>query len=135
MKFFEFIKHPYIPEKQEKLRFKEFFKLLGLVYLISIPFNVITKVLTKFDVIPPDNADKLFNNYSSLFLFLVIVLLAPIVEESIFRLNLIPKRKNLWISIFVVMAYITFNLFFAIRDNHLEIIILCFLFLIILAVF
>jgi membrane protease YdiL (CAAX protease family) len=135
MNLFEFIKHPYIPEKQEKFRLKEFFKLFGLVYLISFPFGVATQVLIKGGVIPPSEINSIFKNLSPYLAFLIIVMLAPIAEESIFRLNLIPKRRNLWISIFVVIAYVTFNLFFAIRDNHFKIVILCILFLIFLAVF
>ncbi|MCB2195458.1 MAG: CPBP family intramembrane metalloprotease [Bacteroidetes bacterium] len=100
-----------MPEKYERIVPKTFLKLLGILYLVALIPNVITKLLIFNKVIPSNNIELLLKEYSPLKLFLFGAIVAPIAEETIFRLNLKTSKLNLVISLTVTLMYSLFAMF------------------------
>lgn len=108
MRFFHFIKNPYLPETYERIGLKYFLKLFGLLYFLALVPNAITKLLVYQDVIPANRTLSLINEYNPWYLFLLMVIIAPFTEEIIFRLNLKTSKFNLIFSSVVVLVYAIF---------------------------
>lgn len=83
-----FLQHPRY-QKSTKIDWTYFFKLLIILLFIEILYAPISIVLR--EIIHP-NEEKL--NVSPSFLFLAMVIIAPIAEEILFRLILMPTTKN-----------------------------------------
>lgn len=111
MHFFQFLKNPYLPEKYERIAPKTFLKLLGILYLFALIPNAVTKLLIFNEVIPSNNMELLLKEYSPLKLFLLGAVLAPVAEETIFRLNLKTSKLNLVISLIITLMYSFFAMF------------------------
>jgi len=113
MQFLQYLKNPHIFTKQKKVSIKEIIKIYVLMYLIIIIPVTIKFLLIKNDVVPNDEIIEFLSKYSNTNIFFLMVILAPIFEETIFRLNLIPSNKNLIIGIIAVIFYISLSYFIA----------------------
>jgi len=105
MRFLKFIKNPYLPETYERIALKDFLKLFGLLYVLAIWPNGITKLLIYNDIISSNSIDNLIYEYNPWYLFLWISIIVPFAEEIIFRLNLRTSKFNLIFSSTVVLIY------------------------------
>lgn len=102
--FFNFIKNPLIVNEK-----KEFFYLIDGALMIFLPSVIIYNFLL------------IYTSYSSELLvfpeldfefFIYIIMIAPVLEELIFRLNLKKTKKNLLISSFSCLIYIVIRYFY-----------------------
>jgi hypothetical protein len=124
--FFDYIKKPYYTNHQW-VKYCELIKIFLLLLLISSPITVIINVLDKFlnfkiDVVPDIT-------YSSL---LLLILIGPILEETLMRLLLKPNKKNIIffiviISIFSVYSFLKHNVLFVLFIPIIFIILFLFL--------
>jgi membrane protease YdiL (CAAX protease family) len=87
-KLLEYLLNPHYL-KNEKIQWSLFFKLLLLFYIISLPVGFIVGLLIKLL-----NFHDTEFNYNTLTILFAGIILAPIIEEILFRLLLIPKYKN-----------------------------------------
>ena len=103
--FIEFLKKPYIVNKQNKIDWKYFFTLLFSYYLILLPVGVFIKIINSiFNITQKQVNLELFPKIV-LALFIV-----PIIEELLFRLILIINKRNLIIFSSITLILSTYNL-------------------------
>ncbi|MFC3879654.1 type II CAAX prenyl endopeptidase Rce1 family protein [Algoriphagus namhaensis] len=105
-KVIDFIKNPERPESYQPISAKDFFTLLGLVLVVIIPYAFL---LEKLDVGQFDNAlEELLENYKW-FVVAGVIVLAPLIEEPIFRLHLDYKKSSIYwgmgLSILVISEF------------------------------
>lgn len=78
----QFIKHPTYFDKNSKLNFRYFVKLLAIYFLAAIILSILTNSVSDvFNI-------KHFNLTVTLKVVIVVVILGPIYEEIIFRTHL-----------------------------------------------
>src|SRR5690606_2529958 len=93
---FTFLKAPYLSAAYTPIKAGKFFTLLILTFALIVPYGLIMDVagIDQFDHI----GDELFKKNKWL-VSIVAIVLAPIMEEPIFRLHLDLKRSSIWWSI------------------------------------
>lgn len=128
MEFFQYLKEPHIFINYKKLSIKEIIKIYVLMYLISVIPIIVKFLLIEHDIVASDNTLDFLNNYSYLKIFFLMVIAAPVIEETIFRLNLIPSNKNLIIGIIAVLGHISLFYFILEKQQMLSKIILILIF-------
>jgi len=124
--FFNYLKKPHA-FFDEQLTSKEKWKTVGWILGLDILLVFISlSIIGLIDLIIPleqDNFDELLNNKSPLEIFLLVAILAPILEETIFRLFLKYKcnylfraidslsntqiAKRIWVTYFHYFFYFT----------------------------
>lgn len=103
LKLKNFIKAPYQSDSYTKIEGKEFFFLLLITFSLVIPYALILEAagIDQFNHI----METLIKDHKWLLVVLAIVI-APLVEEPIFRLHLDFKKSSIWwgigLSVFVI---------------------------------
>jgi len=95
--------------------------------------NFIPRFLEHFNLIPNNEIENLLNNYSPILLFIILVIIGPLAEEAIFRLNLKQSRSNIIISLIIVLGYIIFRICLG-NTNYTKITVLLLLYVLMLLV-
>lgn len=103
-----YIKNPVL-EKDENLNFsyrlKKFFSIFFISLLTSFFFTILISLLEESGLISTEkhSVENLFKKLSALHFFIFAVVVAPLIEESIFRapLTLFKKKKNFKIAFYV----------------------------------
>ena len=105
--FFEYVKNPTSDIHIETFSFKFFVKTIGLCYFLTFVTSFFIVVLKSNKGLPGYWTPEL----NSLTFFLAVILIGPLFEEIIFRLNLIISKPG--ISAFLsVLIIAIFNLIF-----------------------
>jgi membrane protease YdiL (CAAX protease family) len=103
LKLKNFIKAPYQSDSYTKIEGKEFFFLLLITFAIVIPYALILEAagMDQFDNL----LETLIKDYKWLVAVLAIVI-APLLEEPIYRLHLDFKKSSIWwgigLSVFAI---------------------------------
>ena len=123
-----YLKNPVLETDQNQsciYRFKVFFSLLFLSLSISFFLSIVTGILTFTGVLHENNhlTDSLLNDSNELKILFLASILAPIIEELIFRAPLVLFKQA---SVFKIAFYIITTIFayvhifnFEINDNVL----------------
>ncbi|MCH7411703.1 hypothetical protein MM239_20115 [Belliella sp. DSM 111904] len=108
-KLIAFLKTPYQSETYTDIKGKEFISLLLITFAVVIPYAIILDLagMDQFDHM----TDTIMKDHKWLVAILATVL-APILEELIYRLHLDFRRSSIWwglgLSVFVISeAWIT----------------------------
>lgn len=127
VKFFTFIKNPSYTESFNKIEWSEFFILLLAFYMIEFPLSIFFKILIK--ILGVEAIQIPLPYLKRIILGLII---APIVEELLMRLNLVFNKRN--IIVFLITCFGLAIYFFYIGRNLKLILffVILFIFLIIL---
>ena len=133
MHFFQYLKNPQITDNYRKISVKNFLKILGISYFFMMIVNGIPRLLESLNVIPHNEIDTILGNYSPIIIFIVLVIVGPLAEEAIFRLNLQKSKSNIIFSLIVVLGYLIFRIFTGV-SNHNNLIILLLLYLVMVVV-
>jgi hypothetical protein len=103
LKLKSFIKAPYQSDSYTKIEGKEFFFLLLITFAIVIPYALILEA-AGFDQFE-HKLENLLKDLKLLVAVLAIVI-APLLEEPIYRLHLDFKKSSIWwgigLSVFVI---------------------------------
>jgi len=109
-----FFLHPNIEPSNDKIKNKVFFLLSYLIklffysFFITIPFTLIgISIKNFFDLNNLDysiNIDSLINDFGPYY-WLFLLFLGPLIEELIFRLPIIIKKKNILIASLIETVY------------------------------
>lgn len=98
---FEFVKNPeYIQDENQDLgyRFRIFLKLLGLGLFFSLAIVIFNSIWEITGILENTKhaSEKMFSEYGLPMLFLLVVVLAPLIEELLFRgpLGFFKSSKN-----------------------------------------
>jgi hypothetical protein len=114
-KFIAFIRKPTFCVEKSDFSVNAFLKLLLLFYFILIPCSVFIIILKIFEFLPADRTEDLDDSLISLG---HIIFLAPVLEESVFRLPLKLSTITLSASFSVFIIFII-KLFFLQEDNYI----------------
>ncbi len=102
-----YLKEPIVLTGNNKLTGRDFFKLLVLVYIIMLPSAFPIAIFHVFEILP----GNITNSFEiSLQTFLYVIIVAPIMEELIFRLPLRISSFSFSISISILILVITKSL-------------------------
>ena len=112
--FFEYLKNPVSIENNELFTFKIYFKLIVLGYLLIFISSIFVNTLRTFNVLPPYFNPKIesLTGIDSIFLFLYIVIVGPLIEEILCRLNLKITKLNIAVFLSVIIPVIIKVIFF-----------------------
>lgn len=100
--FFNYLKNPVLTDKREKFTLNIFLITMGMIYLLNLAASFPLVLFKQFHVLP----DISIPEATTLKLFFVITIFAPLLEELIFRLNLHISKFN--ISTFAGVSAVTF---------------------------
>ncbi|MEW5846829.1 MAG: CPBP family glutamic-type intramembrane protease [Bacteroidota bacterium] len=114
--FIQFIKKPYIENKQHKIVWKYFFTLLFSYYLILLPVGFFIKIINSIF-----NITQKQLNLELLPKIVLALFIGPIIEELLFRLILIINKRNLIIFSSLAIILATYSL---LKSNYFYSIIL-----------
>ena len=122
-KFIEYSKNPTIETNYVvKNKFWEILKLSSVVSLISLVLSFIIQLVASFFGYDFNGhfLTSLVSTESSLYVFYLVCIQAPIIEELEFRLILRPNIRNIVVSVWLLLnELIFFNLFKAFEFNNL----------------
>ena len=107
--FFEYIKNPVQTEITELFTFKIYIKLIVLCNLLGLAFTVLPFIVNSFELLPTNQKPKI----DSLLIFVIVVILGPLLEETLFRLNLKITKLNMTAFLAVLLILITKVCFFS----------------------
>lgn len=103
----------FIPEKKRHLRETAFLglKLYGIMIVLKVICFGITYALDYYGIfeIPEHITSKKLSSYSPIIKALMIVIIAPIIEELTYRSGLIFSKQNLLIALFGISYLISKN--------------------------
>lgn len=91
-KIIDFLKKPERPEFYRPISAKDFFTLLGLILVIIIPYAFL---LDQMDLQFDNALEQLLKDYKWIVVVAAVVL-APLIEEPIFRLHLDFKKQSIY---------------------------------------
>ncbi len=98
--YFAYLKNP-VYLKNEKVLWSSFFKLFIIVFLLSLPLNAVSNIISGFLHLQGISHDLKGMNQLKLW---ELVLLAPVLEETLFRFLLKPTHKNI-IYYFIILSF------------------------------
>ena len=112
--FFEYLKNPVTNENSDLFTLRIYFKLIGMCYLFLIVSSIFLKIIISFDLLPEYAVPKIdsFAQSGSIILFLYVVILGPLLEELLFRLNLKITKLNISAFLTGLLVLIIQVLFF-----------------------
>lgn len=112
--FFEYLRNPVSIENDELFTFKIYFKLIVLGYLLVLISSIFLNTFKLLDILPKYSVPKIesFAQPGSIFFFLFVVIIGPLTEEIIFRLNLKITKLNISTFLTAVSMLIIQVLFF-----------------------
>lgn len=122
-KFLEYSKNPTIETNYVvKNKFWEILKLLSVLLMMLIPYGFLIEFITGSFGFEVNNyfVKHLLSTQSSIFVFFLVCIQAPILEEIEFRLVLRPNIRNVVVSFWLLVnELIFFNLFQAFEFSYL----------------
>lgn len=96
--FFRYLKHPsYI--RKEPVDGLYFFLLIFLYFLLVIPAAIPAHICVQLEGLSRSEFDDPFWQ-----LFITVVFLAPLFEETLFRMLLRPLKQNLWVFSIIIIG-------------------------------
>lgn len=105
--FFQYIRHPVSIESTNLFTFRIYFRILGMVFLLTFITSLLVKVFNQFIALP----ERLNPGIDSPKMFLIVVIVGPLFEEILFRLNLVVSRIN-WAIFVTVLIIILIKIIF-----------------------
>lgn len=110
-----FIKNPILEKDKNTAfshRFKTFFNLFIISLTTSFIFTLLMSILEEAEILTTDNhaVEELFKTLSPLHFFMFAVVLAPLIEESVFRGPLTLFKQPKYFKIAFYIFAITFGL-------------------------
>ncbi len=107
LKFINFIKKPVSPSNFSSIPIKDFIILLFALLAFSVPLYLILDYLglDQFD----HKGEEFLLNSNKFLIFMLAIVIAPIVEELIFRYHLNFKKSSIFIG-FALSFILTYNL-------------------------
>ena len=94
--FFRYLKHPsYI--RKEPVEGLHFFLLIFFYFLLAIPAVIPAHICMQLEGLSRSELD-----YPFWPLFITVVFLAPLFEETLFRMLLRPLKQNLWVFSIII---------------------------------
>ncbi|NEW82898.1 MAG: CPBP family intramembrane metalloprotease [Mariniphaga sp.] len=117
--FFEYLKNPVSTDDPEIFTFKIYFKLIVLGYLLVFMSSIFVAIIRTFNVLPHYFNPKIdsLKGIDSIFFFLFVILVGPLIEEILCRLNLKITKLNIAVFFAVLIPVIIKLIFF--RAFHL----------------
>ena len=112
----KFLKHPYYQTDENsnlKYRFVFFLKLLGLSLVISLLLGTLIgslETITNLDL-GEHAMEELFNSYSASFIFVAAVVLAPLLEELLFRGPMIFFQRSRFFKFIFYLLTLSFGFY------------------------
>jgi membrane protease YdiL (CAAX protease family) len=124
-----FLKNPdYQPDENNniKYRFHIFLKLLGFSLVISLALGFVIGGLQSFTGIElgKHNTDRIFERYSITFIFFAAVVLAPLLEEFLFRGPMVFFKKSVYFKYIFYLLTLAFGFLHIINFEITPIIVL-----------
>ncbi|HZK94043.1 MAG TPA: hypothetical protein VFC67_07540 [Prolixibacteraceae bacterium] len=112
--FFAYLRNPVSTDDPEIFTFKIYFKLIVLSYLLGFMSSMFVAVISTFNVLPHyfDLKTDSLAGMDSIYLFLFVVIVGPLIEEIICRLNLKITKLNIAVFLAVLMPVIIKVMFF-----------------------
>ena len=112
--FFEYLKNPVTNENSDLFTLRIYFKIIGMCYLFLIVPSIFLNIIKSFDVLPKYAVPKIdsFDHSGSIILFLFVVIIGPLTEEILFRLNLKITKLNISVFLTAVLMLIILASFF-----------------------
>lgn len=102
--FFRYLKHPvYI--RKEPVDGLHFFLLIFFYFILAIPAAISSNICVKLEGLSKPEFDSPFWQ-----LFITVVFLAPLFEETLFRMLLRPVRQNLWVFSIIITGLSVYRL-------------------------
>ena len=106
--FFQYVRNPVAIESPENFTFKIYFKTLGLWFFLIFDTSFLVIFLKLINLLP----DRVNPRVDSLIIFLMLVVIIPLFEEILFRLNLRITRLNIALFFTVLLIVIMKLLYF-----------------------
>ncbi len=112
----EFVKHPvYIEDENLDFKYRSsiFGRLLVYALLISIAFSIVAGLIEElgFIAVGEHAIEELFRNHSLIIIAFLAVLMAPIVEELLFRAPLVLFKKSSFFAVFLYLFTFVFGFY------------------------
>lgn len=106
--FFEYLKNPVSTENDELFTFKIYFKLIVLGYLLIFISSIFVTTLRTFNVLPPYFNPRIesLTGIDSIIFFMYVVIVGPLIEEILCRLNLKITKLNIAVFLAVFIPVI-----------------------------
>ncbi len=113
--FIEYLKNPVSTDDPEIFTFKIYFKLIVLGYLLVFMSSIFVAIIRTFNVLPHYFNPKIdsLKGMDSIYFFLFVVLVGPLIEEILCRLNLKITKLNIAVFLAVFIPVITKIIFFS----------------------
>lgn len=113
--YFNYLKRPVREMRQEKLTFKTLLNIVGIHYIFLIGAAIVLSVATYAFGLDdlPHAIEDMVKNTSKIKLLLSLVIIAPLIEELLFRFPLKFRRGSLFILLVVlsILVYYVFAVF------------------------
>ena len=97
--FFQYIRNPVLTESINPFTLRVYFRIMGMVLLLALITTIFVVVLNRFMVLP----ERTYPRLDSPVIFLILVVIGPLFEEILFRLNLVVTRINCAIFVTVLI--------------------------------
>jgi hypothetical protein len=110
--FFQYIKNPVYSRDTQPINWKDFFTLLIIYFLVVIQLGVLLFLISLFL-----NVEHKLNNHTFFEKISFGIILAPVVEELLFRLLLVLNKRNLFIFF---STNLTLAIWFLINGNYIK---------------
>lgn len=112
--FFAYLKNPVLIETTEIFTFKIYLRTILLCYLLIFLTSFFIAILNIIKLLPDLGDPKI----DSLYLFLIVVVIGPLIEEILFRLNLKMSKRNIALFLAVVTTAIMKIIFNGSEKNY-----------------
>lgn len=106
--FFQYIRNPVSLESTERFTLRIYFRIMGMGFLLVFITNMVVFGFNRFMVLP----ERLNPRLDSPIIFLILVIVGPLFEEILFRLNLVITRINCAVFVTVLIIMLTKIIFF-----------------------
>lgn len=112
--FFKYLKNPVSNENSDLFTFKIYFKLIVLGYLLVFISSIFVVVLQTFNVLPHYFNPQIdsVTGIDSIIFFMYVVIVGPLIEEILCRLNLKITKLNIAVFLSVIIPVIIKVIFF-----------------------
>ncbi len=106
--FLKYVRNPISLESTEHFTLRIYFRIMGMGFLLVFITNLLVFGFNRFMVLP----EYLNPRLDSPIIFLILVIIGPLIEEILFRLNLVVSRINFAIFITVLFTLLMKVIFF-----------------------
>ena len=111
--FFQYIRNPASVEAIDPFTVRIYFRIMGMVFLLTFLTTLVVMALNRFVPLPL----RMNPRIDSLQIFLIIVIIGPLIEEILFRLNLVVTKINCALFAAVLIT-ILMKIFFFQRGQY-----------------